>query len=304
MRSEKITDLIGNTPIVRVNGLMHDIRLYAKLEYFNPFSSAKDRVAYYMLKGAEERGLINKDSLIIEPTSGNTGIALSAIATAMGYKCLIVMPESMSLERRKIIEALGAELVLTPASEGIAGSVKKAEQIKRERGNAYIPDQFKNMDNRRAHYETTGPEILRDLPEIDYLVSAFGTGGCVSGAGRYLKEHKNDVRIVAIEPEESPLVTLGRSGLHKIQGIGANFIPDVLDFSVIDEFKRVSGDDAIRMSRTLMHKCGIFAGISSGAAIKAALDIAIENKGKCVLAILPDTAERYLSGPLFEEDGI
>ena len=252
----------------------------------------------------QERGLINKDSLIIEPTSGNTGIALSAIATAMGYKCLIVMPESMSLERRKIIKALGAELVLTPASEGIAGSVKKAEQIKRERGNAYIPDQFKNMDNRRAHYETTGPEILRDLPEIDYLVSAFGTGGCVSGAGKYLKEHKNDVRIVAIEPEESPLVTLGRSGSHKIQGIGANFIPDVLDFSVIDEFKRVSGDDAIKMSRALMHKSGIFAGISSGAAIKAALDIAIENKDKCVLAILPDTAERYLSGPLFEENGI
>ena len=217
---------------------------------------------------------------------------------------VIVMPESMSLERRKIIKALGAELVLTPASEGIAGSVKKAEQIKRERGNAYIPDQFKNMDNRRAHYETTGPEILRDLPEIDYLVSAFGTGGCVSGAGKYLKEHKNDVHIVAIEPEESPLVTLGRSGSHKIQGIGANFIPDVLDFSVIDEFKRVSGDDAIKMSRALMHKSGIFAGISSGAAIKAALDIAIENKDKCVLAILPDTAERYLSGPLFEENGI
>ena len=302
MIAEKITDLIGNTPIVRVHGFGEDIKLYAKLEYFNPFSSAKDRVAYYMLKKAEERKEIDRDTLIIEPTSGNTGIALSAIASAMGYECLIVMPESMSLERRAIIKALGAKLVLTPASLGIAGSVRKAEEIKKEVGNAYIPDQFNNMDNRLAHYETTGPEILRDLPGIDCFVSAFGTGGTVSGVGRYLKEKRPGVEIVAVEPEESPLVTKGKSGSHKIQGIGANFIPSVLDFDVIDRFMTVKGDDAVMMSRKMMRRSGIFAGISSGAAMKAALEIAAENKEKTVLAILPDTAERYLSSVLFEED--
>ena len=302
MRGEKITDLIGNTPIVRILGFDEDIKLYAKLEYFNPFSSAKDRVAYYMLRGAEERGEINKDTLIIEPTSGNTGIALSAIASTMGYKCMIVMPESMSLERRAIIKALGASLVLTPASEGVSGAVRKAEEIKKDVGNAYIPDQFNNMDNRRAHYETTGPEILKDLPEIDYFVATFGTGGTVSGAGRYLKENKKNVKVIAVEPFESPLVTKGRAGAHKIQGIGANFIPSVLDFSVVDEFMTVKGDDAISMSREMMRRSGIFAGISSGAAAKVALDVARKHKGSTVLALLPDTAERYLSSALFKED--
>lgn len=301
MRGEKITDLIGNTPIVRVNGFGDDIKLYAKLEYFNPFSSAKDRVAYYLLKGARERGEIGPDTTIIEPTSGNTGIALAAIASALGYKCIVVMPESMSLERRAIIRALGADLVLTPASEGIAGSVRKAEELKSEIGKAYIPDQFNNMDNRKAHYETTGPEILRDLPDVDILVATFGTGGTISGAGRYLKENKGNVRIIAVEPEESPLLTKGIAGPHKIQGIGANFIPAVLDRDIIDDVVTVKGDEAIKMSQLAMRTSGIFAGISSGAALKAALSIASKEKGKSVLAILPDTAERYLSGELFEK---
>ena len=301
MRGEKITDLIGNTPIVRVNGLDDDVRLYAKLEYFNPFSSAKDRVAYYMIKGAKERGELNDDTLIIEPTSGNTGIALAAIASSLGYKCAIVMPESMSAERKAIIKALGAELVLTEASKGIAGAVEKAEALKKEVGNAYIPDQFANMDNRRAHYETTGPEILRDLPEIDYFISAFGTGGTVSGAGRYLKEHKKDINVIAVEPAESPLLSAGKAGPHKIQGIGANFVPDVLDREVVDSFMTVKSDDALEMSREAMRKSGIFAGISSGAALYAALNVARSHRDKTVLAILPDTAERYISSPLFEK---
>ena len=301
MRGEKITDLIGNTPIVRVNGLGDDIKLYAKLEYFNPFSSAKDRVAYYLLKGAKERGEIGPDTTIIEPTSGNTGIALAATASALGYRCIVVMPESMSLERRAIIRALGADLVLTPASEGIAGSVRKAEELKSEIGKAYIPDQFNNMDNRRAHYETTGPEILRDLPDVDILVATFGTGGTISGAGRYLKENKGNVRIIAVEPEESPLLTKGIAGPHKIQGIGANFIPAVLNRDIIDDVVTVKGDEAIKMSQLAMRASGIFAGISSGAALKAALSIALNEKDKNVLAILPDTAERYLSGELFEK---
>ena len=211
------------------------------------------------------------------------------------------MPESMSLERRAIIRALGADLVLTPASEGIAGSVRKAEELKSEIGKAYIPDQFNNMDNRRAHYETTGPEILRDLPDVDILVATFGTGGTISGAGRYLKENKGNVRVIAVEPEESPLLTKGIAGPHKIQGIGANFIPAVLNRNIIDDVVTVKGDEAIKMSQLAMRASGIFAGISSGAALSAALSIASKEKGKSVLAILPDTAERYLSGELFEK---
>ena len=300
MLAENITDLIGKTPILHVKGFEGVDNLYAKLEYFNPFSSAKDRVAYYLIKGAIERGEINKDTLIIEPTSGNTGIALAAVSSSLGYKCLIVMPESMSLERRALIKAFGAELVLTPQSLGVKGAIEKAEEIREKVGNAFIAGQFTNMDNRRAHYETTGPEIISDLPDIGIFVSAFGTGGTVSGCGKYLKEHNKDIRVIAVEPEESPLVTKGVSGPHKIQGIGANFIPDVLDRAIVDEFVTCSGDDAIAMSRLMMKKCGIFAGISSGAAMHAALKAARENKDKKVLFMAVDTAERYISSALFE----
>ncbi len=300
MLAENITDLIGKTPILHVKGFEGVNNLYAKLEYFNPFSSAKDRVAYYLIKGAIERGEINKDTLIIEPTSGNTGIALAAVSSSLGYKCLIVMPESMSLERRALIKAFGAELVLTPQSLGVKGAIEKAEEIREKAGNAFIAGQFTNMDNRRAHYETTGPEIISDLPDIGIFVSAFGTGGTVSGCGKYLKEHNKDIRVIAVEPEESPLVTKGVSGPHKIQGIGANFIPDVLDRAIVDEFVTCSGDDAIAMSRLMMKKCGIFAGISSGAAMHAALKAARENKDKKVLFMAVDTAERYISSALFE----
>lgn len=299
MKKESIIDLIGNTPIVKVNGLGVD-NLYAKLEYFNPFSSAKDRVAYGMLKGAIERGEVKDGTVIIEPTSGNTGIALAAIGSAMGFKVVIVMPESMSLERRKLIAGFGAELVLTAKEKGMQGAVDKAQELKAEIGNSYIPDQFSNPDNPGAHYETTGPEILRDMPEVDMFVATIGTGGTISGTGRYLKEKKKDVMIIGVEPEESPLLSKGYAAPHGIQGIGANFVPDNVDRSVIDEIVTVNLQGSIAAMKSAMRKSGIFAGISSGASLAAALMMAERFPEKKVLCLLTDTGERYLSSALFE----
>ncbi len=299
MKKESIIDLIGNTPIVKVNGLGVD-NLYAKLEYFNPFSSAKDRVAYGMLKGAIERGEVKDGTVIIEPTSGNTGIALAAIGSAMGFKVVIVMPESMSLERRKLIAGFGAELVLTAKEKGMQGAVDKAQELKAEIGNSYIPDQFSNPDNPGAHYETTGPEILRDMPEVDMFVATIGTGGTISGTGRYLKEKKKDVMVIGVEPEESPLLSKGYAAPHGIQGIGANFVPDNVDRSVIDEIVTVNLQGSIAAMKSAMRKSGIFAGISSGASLAAALMMAERFPEKKVLCLLTDTGERYLSSALFE----
>ncbi len=301
MRYENLNSLVGHTPILRVNNLVPDpVRLYAKLEYYNPFSSAKDRVALRMIESAVEKGLIGADTLVVEPTSGNTGIALAAICAGLGIRCMIIMPESMSEERKVLVRAFGAELVLTDAKKGMAGAVEEAGRVKKAIGDVFIPDQFGNPDNPMAHYLSTGPEIYADLPEIDVLVCAFGTGGTISGCARYLKE-KKDVRVVAVEPAESPLVSEGRSGAHVIQGIGANFIPPNFDKSLVDEVVTVKGRDAVETSRLAMRRCGIFAGISSGAALKAAADIAVSEPEKTVLAVLPDTAERYLSGLLFED---
>ena len=299
MKGNDIYEIIGNTPILRISGLGVD-NLYAKLEYMNPFSSAKDRAAYYMLKGALERGEIDKDTVIIEPTSGNTGVALSAIGSAMGFRVVIAMPESMSEERRKLIRGFGAELVLTPREKGMKGATDKAEELKAEYGNAFIPNQFDNPDNPRAHYETTGPEILRDMPDVDIFVATIGTGGTISGCGRYLKEKKPDVLVYGVEPEESPLLTKGVAGPHGIQGIGANFIPVNVDRSVIDEVVTVNLEESLETMRTAMRKSGVFGGISSGASLAAALEIAGRNPTKQVLCILTDTGERYLSSALWK----
>lgn len=304
MKYENLNSLVGHTPILRVNNLVQaPVKLYAKLEYYNPFSSAKDRVAFKLLEGALERGDIDKDGLVVEPTSGNTGIALAAACASMGMKCMIIMPENMSEERKRLVRAFGAQLVLTPKEKGIAGSLEEAQRVKKEKGNVFIPNQFENPDNPLAHYLSTGPEIYSDLPEIDILVCAFGTGGTICGCAKYLKE-KKDVMVVGVEPAESPLVSEGRAGAHIIQGIGANFIPPNFDRTLVDEIVAVKGEDAVTMSRLAMRKSGIFAGISSGAALKAASDIALKHPDKTVLAILTDTAERYLSGILFEDQGI
>ncbi len=301
MIEKNVLNLIGNTPVVRVGSIVLNNNLFAKLEYFNPFSSVKDRTAYYLIKGMKEKGKIKTGTMIIEPTSGNTGIALAAISSIMNLECTIVMPESMSEERKALIKGFGAKLVLTDAEEGMAGAIKEAERINRENPNSVIADQFNNEDNIRAHYETTGPEILRDLENIDYFVAAFGTGGTISGVGRYLKENKKDVKIIAVEPKESPLLSKGYAAPHKIQGIGANFVPSILDRSIIDEVRLCSSSDAINTSKYVMRKEGLFCGISSGAALCVAAEIANEHKDKTVLALLPDTAERYLSSDLFAE---
>ena len=299
MLGNDISELIGNTPILRINGF-GVYNLYAKLEYMNPFSSAKDRAAYYMIKGALERGEIDRDTVIIEPTSGNTGVALSAIGSAMGFKVVIAMPESMSEERRKLIRGFGAELVLTDKSLGMKGATEKAEELKREYGNAWIPNQFDNPDNPRAHYETTGPEILRDMPDLDFFVATIGTGGTISGCARYLKENCSKVKVYGVEPEESPLLSKGFAGPHGIQGIGANFIPGNVDRSLIDEVVTVDLATSISTMQKAMGNSGVFGGISSGASLSAALKIARENPGKKVLCILTDTGERYLSSALWK----
>lgn len=299
-----VTELIGGTPMLRLNkmaalfGLPNETRLIAKLESFNPAGSAKDRVGYNMIIEAEKSGKLKPGGTIIEPTSGNTGVGIAMVCAARGYKAVMVMPESMSVERRTLLKALGAELVLTPASEGMAGSVAKAEALAAETPGSIIAGQFENPANPKAHYLTTGPEIWEDTDgEVDVFVSAFGTGGTVSGTGRFLKEKNPEVKTIAIEPASSPLVTQGKAGPHKIQGIGANFVPENFDASVVDEVITVTDEDALETMKKLATVEGLLCGVSSGAAVYGAAHIAArpENRGKTIVVLLPDTGERYLS---------
>lgn len=293
---ETVTDLIGKTPLLRLKS--EGGQIAAKLEYFNPAGSIKDRAAYCMIRDAEERGRLREGGTIIEPTSGNTGVGIAMTAAARGYRAIMVMPESMSVERRKLLAVYGAELVLTPASEGMRGSVERAEKLAEEIPGSIIAGQFDNPANPKAHMETTGPEIWEDTDgKIDILVASFGTGGTVSGTGRYLKGMNPDVQIIAVEPASSPLVTEGKAGPHKIQGIGANFIPGNLDMDVVDEFVTVTDEAALDTMKKLASEEGILVGVSSGAAVSAAREIAKRpgNEDKLIVAVLPDTGERYLS---------
>ena len=300
--------LIGNTPLLRLTNLEKKERLsahiLAKLEFFNPAGSAKDRVALSMVLDAEEKGLLKPGATIIEPTSGNTGIGLAAVAVARGYKAIIVMPDSMSAERQMLMGAYGAELVLTPGNEGMTGAIAKAEALAKEIPGSFIPDQFSNPANADAHYRTTGPEIWADTDgQVDIFVATVGTGGTITGTGRYLKERNPAIKVIAVEPAESPLLSGGKAGPHGIQGIGANFIPKVLDTSVYDEVITVTTEEAYAMGAQLGIAEGILCGISSGAALHAAIQVAKrpENTGKTVAVLLPDTGERYLSTPMFRK---
>ncbi|WP_027093055.1 cysteine synthase A [Cohnella thermotolerans] len=304
--AKNLTELIGNTPLLelsnfnRLNGL--EARIVAKLEYFNPAGSVKDRIGYGMIKDAEEKGIINKDTVLIEPTSGNTGVGLAFAAAALGYKLIITLPESFSIERRKLLLALGAELVLTPAIEGMAGAIRKAEEIAAETPNSYIPQQFRNPANPDIHRKTTAEEIWRDTGgEVDLFVGGVGTGGTISGVGEVLKQRKSSIRIVAVEPHDSPVLSGGTKGPHKIQGIGAGFVPDNFNRQVVDEIVTVKNEEAFETARSLARNEGLLVGISSGAATYAALQLAKrpENKGKTIVVLLPDTGERYLSTELF-----
>lgn len=299
-------ELIGRTPLIRLSNIEKEIdskaNIIAKAELFNPAGSAKDRVALAMIRDAEEKGILCKDSVIIEPTSGNTGIGLASVGAAKGYRVIIVMPDSMSVERRQLMSAFGAELVLTPGSEGMSGAIAKAEELKKDIPNAIIAGQFTNPANPEAHYLTTGPEIFEDTEgNIDIFVAGVGTGGTISGVGKYLKEKKPDVQIVAVEPKDSPLLTENKAGPHKIQGIGANFVPEVLDRTVIDTIMTVSTEEAYEFGRMMGKKEGLLVGVSSGAALAVAAKLALDekNKGKNIVVFLPDTGERYLSTPDF-----
>ena len=307
--AENLTQLIGRTPLVELSRLMADrvggARLFAKVESFNPGGSAKDRIALAMLDDAQARGLLSPDTVIIEPTSGNTGVGLAMVAAVRGYRAIFTMPESMSLERRRLLAAYGAEIVLTPASEGMAGAVRRAQELADLYPESFIPSQFENPANPAAHDSTTGPEIWQDTDgTVDVFVAGVGTGGTVSGAGRYLKRQNPAVRVIAVEPAASPLLSEGRAGAHGLQGIGANFVPKTLDRAVIDEVLTVREEEAYETARLLAKREGLLVGISSGAAAAAALRIAArpEMEGKRIVVLLPDTGERYLSTKLFEED--
>lgn len=301
-------DLIGNTPLVEVKNIEKELgleaRVLVKLEYFNPAGSVKDRIAKGMIEDAEEKGLLKEGSVIIEPTSGNTGIGLAAIAAAKGYRIILTMPETMSVERRNILKAYGAEIVLTEGAKGMKGAIAKADELAKEIPNSFIPGQFVNPANPAAHRATTGPEIWNDTDgDVDIFIAGVGTGGTLTGVGEYLKEKKPDIKIVALEPATSPVLSEGKSGAHKIQGIGAGFVPDVLDTKVYDEIITVENDDAFATGKLLAKHEGVLVGISSGAALWAAIDYAKrpENKGKTIVALLPDNGDRYYSTPLFAE---
>ena len=301
-------DLVGNTPLVRVNNLIKKDELkadvLAKLEYFNPAGSVKDRIAKEMILDALEKGLINENTTLIEPTSGNTGIGLSAVATALNLKIIITMPETMSVERRNLMKAYGAELVLTPGSEGMKGAIAKAKELASQIENSFIPGQFENPANPQAHYKTTGPEIYSQTEgKVDIFVAGVGTGGTISGIGKYLKEQNPNVKVVAVEPASSPVLSTGKGGAHKIQGIGAGFVPDTLDTKIYDEIITVENEDAFASGKEVAKTEGILIGISSGAAIQAAKELAKreENKGKTIVVLLPDGGDRYLSTPLIQD---
>ena len=301
-------DLIGNTPLVEVKNIEKELgleaRVLVKLEYFNPAGSVKDRIAKGMIEDAEEKGLLKEGSVIIEPTSGNTGIGLAAIAAAKGYRIILTMPETMSVERRNILKAYGAEIVLTEGAKGMKGAIAKADELAKEIPNSFIPGQFVNPANPATHRATTGPEIWNDTDgDVDIFIAGVGTGGTLTGVGEYLKEKKPDVKIVALEPATSPVLSEGKSGAHKIQGIGAGFVPDVLYTKVYDEIITVENDNAFATGKLLAKHEGVLVGISSGAALWAAIDYAKrpENKGKTIVALLPDNGDRYYSTPLFAE---
>lgn len=305
---EKLTDLIGKTPILKLNNYSAaqelDTPVLAKLEYFNPAGSVKDRVAKAMIDDAEEKGILTPDSVIIEPTSGNTGIGLASVAAARGYRIILTMPETMSIERRNLLKAYGAELVLTDGAKGMKGAIAKADELAKEIPHSFIPGQFVNQANPAAHFAATGPEIWEDTDgKVDIFVAGVGTGGTVTGVGKYLKSKNPNVKIVAVEPATSPVLSKGIAGPHKIQGIGAGFVPDTLDTDVYDEILTVENDDAFATGKAIARSEGVLVGISSGAAVYAATQLAKrpENKGKVIVALLPDTGDRYLSTPMFSD---
>ncbi len=304
---KKASDLIGRTPLLELGNIEKELgleaKLIVKLEYFNPAGSVKDRIAKGMIDDAEASGKLKPGSVLIEPTSGNTGIGLAAVAAARGYRLIITMPETMSIERRKLMKAYGAELVLTEGAKGMKGAIAKAEELAKEIDNSFIPSQFSNPANPATHEKTTGPEIWEDTDgAVDIFVAGVGTGGTISGVGKFLKSKKSDVKVVAVEPKDSPVLSEGRAGAHKIQGIGAGFVPDTLDTKVYDEIIPVANEDAFETGRLIGKKEGVLVGISSGASLWAAIQLAKrpENKGKTIVALLPDTGERYLSTALFE----
>ena len=306
--AQKLTDLIGNTPLLALNRFSQEAGLpasiVAKLEYFNPMGSVKDRIAFAMITAGEVAGKINKDTLIIEPTSGNTGVGLAFVAASRGYKLILTMPETMSIERRNLLKALGAKLVLTPGADGMKGAIKKAEELAQENANSFIPQQFQNPANPEVHRQTTAEEIWRDTDgKVDIFIAGVGTGGTITGVGETLKKHKPSVQIIAVEPAASPVLSGGAPGPHKLQGIGAGFVPEVFNRGVVDEIITVGNEEAFATSRQLSKTEGLLVGISSGAATWAAAEVAKrpENKGKVIVVLLPDTGERYLSTPLFTE---
>ena len=304
---KKITDLIGNTPLLELENIEKELgleaKLLVKLEYFNPAGSVKDRIAKAMIDDAEEKGLLKAGSVIIEPTSGNTGIGLASVAASRGYRLIITMPETMSIERRNLMKAYGAELVLTDGAKGMKGAIEKANELAAEIPNSYIPSQFTNPANPAIHERTTGVEIWNDTDgQVDIFVAGVGTGGTLSGAGAYLKSQKSSVKVVAVEPDSSPVLSEGKAGPHKIQGIGAGFVPETLNTSIYDEIIRVVNEDAFETGRKIVRTEGVLVGISSGASLWAAIQLAKrpENKGKTIVALLPDIGERYLSTPMFD----